>query len=318
MTGRRFVTRTLIVALVGLLALSGLGTAQEPLRTGWGDPDLQGVWDFRTITPLERPKEYGDREFLTAEEAAELEQGAVQQNQERYDAPARRAEAGQNVGAYNWFWMDKGTKVMGKRRTSLIIDPPNGRKPPTVSGSRGNGWTSGSFGAAPLEQVEDMSLFDRCLGTQGLPLFAGFYNNNIQLVQTSDDVVMRIEMMNDVRFIPLDGRPHGKLRQRMGVSRGHWEGDTLVVETTNFAYPLVVGASRNARLVERFTRISPEIIEYEYTVDDPTVWTASWTALQTLRKNPDPLFEYACHEGNYAAPNMLAGARLAEAAGAPR
>ena len=159
-----------------------------------------------------------------------------------------------------------------------------------------------------------MSLFDRCLGTQGLPFFAGFYNNNVQLVQTSDYVVMRIEMMNDVRVVPLDGRPHGELRQRMGDSRGHWEGDTLVVETTNFANPMVAGASRNARLVERFTRVSPEIIEYEYTVDDPTVWTAQWTAVQTLRKNPDPLFEYACHEGNYAAPNMLAGARLAEAA----
>ena len=326
-TSRRARKGAPALAVLALAALApSVGAAQapaaeppaavEPPRTPWGDPDLGGVWDFRTITPLERPEEYGDREFLTPEEAAALEQGAVDRDQERFAAPARRTEAGGSIGAYNWFWMDYGTRVVESRRTSLIIDPPNGRKPPPTPGGTGSGWVPGSFGGAPLEQVEDLSLFDRCLGTLGLPIFPSAYNNNIQLFQTPDHVVMLIEMMNDVRFIPLDGRPHGEVRQWMGDSRGRWEADTLVVETTDLYQPLVGGASRNARLVERFTRVSPGILEYRYTVDDPTVWTRPWTAVLTLRLSPDPLFEYACHEGNYGLPNMLAGARQEEAAAA--
>ena len=309
-----------IVAVVALAVIAppvaAAQPAEGPPRTPWGDPDLGGIWDFRTITPLERPEQYGDREFLTPEEVAELELGAVDRDRERHEAPARRTEAGGNIGAYNWFWMDYGTRVVETRRTSLIVDPPNGRKPPSTPGGSGPGWAAGSFGSAPLEQIEDLSLFDRCLGTQGLPIFPGAYNNNIQLLQTPDHVVMVIEMMNDVRFIPLDGRPHGEIRQWMGDSRGHWEGDTLVVETTNLDGPLVVGASRDARLVERFTRVSPEILEYRYTIEDSTVWTRSWTAVQTLRRTAAPLFEYACHEGNYGLPNMLAGARQEEATAA--
>ncbi len=310
----RSVVVGLAVVCLGTVGVSAQSPTEVP-RTSWGTPQLDGVWDFRTLTPFERPEEYGDRAFLTEEEAAALEQGAVGRNQAADEAPAQRTEAGGSIGAYNQFWMDFGTKVVEERRTSLVIDPPNGRRPPTKpeAGNRRGG--GGSFGTAPLEQIEDLSFFDRCIGTMGLPIYPTAYNNNIQLFQTPDHLVMFIEMMNDVRFIPLDRRPHGEVRQWMGDSRGHWEGDTLVVETTHFDRRLtLVGASRNARLVERFTRVSPEILAYEYTVEDSTVWERPWTALQSLRKSEAPVFEYACHEGNYAAANMLAGARMDEAA----
>ena len=313
----RHVAALIAVAMLAPAVAAAQAPAEAPPRTPWGDPDLGGVWDFRSITPLERPEQYGDQEFLTPEEAAELEQGAVDRDRERHEAPARRTEAGGNIGAYNWFWMDYGTRVVETRRTSLIVDPPNGRRPPLTPEGKNRPGFGGSFGTAPLEQIEDLNFFDRCLGTSGLPIHPTPYNNNVQLFQTPDHLVMLIEMMNTTRVIPIDDRPHGALRQWMGDSRGRWEGDTLVVETTNFEHLLpLAGASRNARLVERYTRVSPGILEYRYTIEDATVWTAPWTAVQTLRKSADPLFEYACHEGNYGLPNMLAGARQEEAAAA--
>ena len=314
---QRHVAALIAVAMLAPAVAAAQAPAEAPPLTPWGDPDLGGVWDFRSITPLERPEQYGDREFLTPEEAAELEQGAVDRDRERHEAPARRTEAGGNIGAYNWFWMDYGTRVVETRRTSLIVDPPNGRRPPLTPEGKNRPGFGGSFGTAPLEQIEDLNFFDRCLGTSGLPIHPTPYNNNVQLFQTPDHLVMLIEMMNTTRVIPIDDRPHGALRQWMGDSRGRWEGDTLVVETTNFEHLLpLAGASRNARLVERYTRVSPGILEYRYTIEDATVWTAPWTAVQTLRKSADPLFEYACHEGNYGLPNMLAGARQEEAAAA--
>ncbi len=311
------VTTLLALALLSP-ATVGAQSSETP-RTPWGVPDLGGVWDFRSLTPLERPEEYGDREFLTEEEALALQQGAVEQNQTADLAPAKRTEAGGSIGAYNRFWMDFGTEVVGTRRTSLIVDPPNGRRPPRTDTGRTRYSTPGSFGSAPLEQIEDLSYFDRCLGTAGLPIYATAYNNNAQIFQTEDHLVMLIEMLNTTRIIPLTDRPHGEVRQWLGDSRGRWEGDTLVVETTNFDRWLhLVGGSREAHLVERFTRVGPDVTEYEYTIEDSTVWTAPWTAIQTLRKNPLPIFENACHEGNYAAGNMLAGARLDEAAAAGR
>ena len=301
---------------------SSSSSESEAPRTAWGAPDLGGVWDYRTITPLERPEEYGDRAFLTDEEVAELEQGAEDREREADQAPARRAEAIEEdgnplfvVGCCNRFWLDYGTQAQETRRTSLIIDPPNGRQPPkTPEGEKRPGNRS-SFGTHAFESLDDFSFSDRCLGTLGVPIRPIAYNNNVQLFQTEDHVVMFVEMMKTTRIIPIDDRPHGTLRQTAGDSRGHWEGDVLVVETTNFEYsPSIGGASRNATLVERFRRVSPEILEYEYTIDDPATWTAPWTALQTLRLNPLPIFEYACHEGNYGLTNMLNGARLEEAA----
>ena len=154
------------------------------------------------------------------------------------------------------------------------------------------------------------------MGTLGVPIRPIAYNNNVQLFQTEDQLVMFVEMMSTTRFIPIDDRPFGTVRQRRGESRGHWEGDTLVVETRNFLNgPSIGGASRDAVLIERLRRVTPEILEYEYTINDPKTWKAPWTALQTLRKNPNAVFEYACHEGNYGLTNMLRGARLEEAAG---
>ena len=308
-----------VAALVAALALTPLvseaqstSTTDAP-RTAWGDPDLGGTWDFRTITPLERPQQYGDREFLTEEEAAGLEQGAVDRDRAADEAPARLATAGENVGGYNWFWMDVGTSVVEGRRTSLIVDPPNGRKPPTV-GNKTMNW--GSFATERPNSIDELSLFDRCMGSAGLPIYPTFYNNYVQIFQAPDHVALIVEMMGSTRIIPLDDRPPTGLRLGLGDSRGHWEGDTLVVETTNFDRDLqLIGASRDARqLVERFTRVSPGVMAYEYTIDDPTMWERPWTAIQTLRKTDASIFEYACHEGNYSVPNMLGGARQADLA----
>ena len=331
--GRRTLVRRacVVVALMvsGTLLTPVVAAAQstaEVPRTAWGDPDLGGTWDFRTITPLERPEQYGDREFLTAEEAATLEQGAVERDRAADEAPARIVTAGEHVGGYNQFWYDHGTAVVEDRRTSLIVDPPNGRRPPRT-GDRSAGppitWIGGfilsiggSFATEHPESLDDLNLFDRCIGTAALPIYPTAYNNYAQVFQTPDHVALIVEMMRSTRIIPLDGRPHAGIRQGLGDSRGHWEGDTLVVETTNFDDGmLIVGASRAARrLVERFTRVSPDLMRYEFTVDDPSVWTSTWTAVQSLRKTEAPIFEYACHEGNYAVPNMLAGARKADLA----
>ena len=307
------IAAVLLVPMVPMDAAAQSST--DAPRTAWGAPDLGGVWDFRTITPLERPEEYGDRAFLTDEEVAELEQGALDRERAADEAPARRAEAGQNVGCCNRFWLDYGTQAQETRRTSLIIDPPNGRQPPKTPEAEKRPGNRSSFGTHAFESLDDFSFSDRCLGTLGVPIRPIPYNNNVQLFQAEDHLVMFVEMMKTTRIIPIVDRPHGTLRQWTGDSRGHWEGDTLVVETTNFQHaPSIGGASRNATLVERFRRVSPEILEYEYTIDDPETWTAPWTALQTLRLNPLPIFEYACHEGNYALTNMLRGARLEEAA----
>ena len=221
---------TLVIAIV-LLAPAGAAAqsaaAERPApteqateatpRTPWGDPDLGGIWDFRTITPLERPEQYGDRAFLTQEEAVTLEQGAAQTDREANEAPAERTEAGGNIGAYNRFWFDFGTSVVADRRTSLIVDPPNGRRPPRTPEGEQRPAFGGSFGGGPFEQVEDLNYFDRCLGTAALPIFPTAYNNNVQVFQTPDHVALLVEMMGSTRIIPIDDRSHGNLRQWLGV-----------------------------------------------------------------------------------------------------
>ena len=311
----------------GVLALTGLGllvpvvvagqsaTSATP-RTAWGDPDLGGVWDFRTITPLERPEEMGDKAFLTEEEVAAAEQKAVDRDKYMNEKPAERTQAGGNVGANNWFWMDFGTEAVESGRTSLIVDPPNGRRP-QMTPEAADAWSRRPpWGQEPPpDTYTDMSVFDRCIGSMALPIYPTAYNNNVQMFQTPDHLAMYVEMMGSIRILPLDGRSPANVPQPLGNSKAYWEGDTLVVETTNFSRGMaLIGASRNARsMVERFTRVSPEILEYPFTVDDPTVWTAPWTAVQTLRKLDSTVYEYACHEGNYALPNILAGARTLDA-----
>ena len=331
---------TVLFSVIVVIVLSAIpAAAQTAPRTPWGQPDLQGVWDFRTITPLQRPEELADKEFLTDEEAAGLEQEAVDRDIRRWEQPARRTEAGGNVGAYNNFWMDSGTEVIEDKRTSLIVDPPDGRLPPLRPGTEqvGSGtedlpghrpvrYRVGGIGA---DGPEDRGLGVRCLlgFNSGPPMIPSAYNNNMQLFQTSAYVVILNEMVHNARIVPLDGRPHlaPDVRQWVGDARGHWEGDTLVVETTNFTdktpsfNPTItssVGTGETLTLTERFSRVGADTLLYEFTVDDPTTFTRHFTAAIPMRKTQGPLFEYACHEGNYAMAGILAGARAEEKAAA--
>ena len=318
---RRSITAVLIVALVGLVALPSAGLAQDAPKTAWGAPDLEGVWDFRTITPLQRPEDLGDKAFLTEEEAVQREQAAVERDIELWNQEARRTEAGGNVGGYNNFWMDRGTRVIGTRRTSLIIDPPNGRMPEaTEAGQARAAAGRGSFSDQLPASYTDLSNADRCLMgfNAGPPITPGGYNQNVQIFQTPGHLVLMTEMVHTVRSVPLDDRPavdDERLAQWSGNSRGYWEGDTLVVETTNFDTDRNWrGSSTGMRLVERFTRVDETTLEYEYTVDDPNTWTEPWTVNLPMTLNELPMFEYACHEGNYSMDAMLGGARADERA----
>ena len=293
-----------------------------PPRTAWGDSDLQGVWNNSTITELERPRDLSGKQVLADDEAATVERRAAQN---RVD---RQPPAG-DPGTYNQFWFDRGTKVVPTKRTALIVDPQDGKLPPlTTAGQkrqeerfRGLGPTAlGSSGNGPFDSYEDISLVTRCI-TRGLPnaMFPGGYNNNYQIVQVPGMVVLLSEMMHDVRVIPLDGRPHlsQNIRQWMGDSRGHWEGNTLLVDVTNFPDRDVTGfgvpyrhsETSHLHLIERFTRVNADKLDYEVTVGDPSTFTRKWTASIPMVKSQDRLYEYACHEGNYSLTNMLRGSR---------
>ena len=331
-----------LLALLATVTLLGVASylvvpvsAQSDVpRTAWGHLDLQGVWDFRTITPLERPEELGDREFLTEEEAASLEQAAVDRADRLLNRPSERTTAGGNVdrradgspGFYNNFWLDEGTRTIGTRRTSLVIDPPNGRLPAlTASAAENRTYRQ----ARPADSWLDLDASDRCiLGLHGPPIMPAAYNQNLQVFQTEDHVILLTEMVHTVRVVPLDGRPplSADIRQWTGDARGHWDGDTLVIETSNFVgdrwwsstNPIgVSGSSEHLRLVERLTRIDARTLEYEVTVHDRETWSQPWTASIPMQWNDSPLYEYACHEGNYSLPNMLAGERQAQKAATP-
>ena len=226
----------------------------NPPRTAWDVPDLQGIWTNATLTPVERPEDLGAQEQLTDEEAVELEV----QSAENRKASDRFIPG--VVGAYNQFWMDQGTTVVGNRHTSLVVDPPNGRMPAmTVEAEKRAAARRDYRREHPADSWEDRGLNDRCMFTTGLPIVPSAYNNNVQFFQTPDHVAMLIEMTHTLRVILLDGRSPSNLSQFVGVSRGHWEGDTLVVETTNFhRLTSLRGSTSNARLLERFTRVGPE------------------------------------------------------------
>ena len=326
-----------VVALAPVFAAAQSTDATETPRTPWGAPDLQGVWDFRSITPMERPEDLADKAFLTAEEAAELEQAAAGRNEELLNRAPRRTVAGRSVdrgedgapGPYNNFWLDRGTTTVGTRRTSLVVDPPNGRVPAmTPAATRRVAELErarrGVDPHAPTRGgwVEDLGangLQLRCITgfNSGPPMTPGGYNNNVQLFQTEDYVVLLNEMNHNARIVPLDGRARIDLPQWTGDSRGHWDGATLVVETTNFLRETSFmrgNASAHLHLTERFTRVSSETLLYEATVDDPTIWSRPWTYEIPMQLNAQPLYEYACHEGNYGLYNILTGARVEEAA----
>ncbi len=316
-----FVSVVAVVVAIGLLGTMQASAQTDPPRTAWGQPDLQGVWDFRSITPMQRPDDRADQEFLTAEEAAELDQAAVERDVRSWNREARRTEAGGNVGAYNNFWMDRGLKSVGTRRTSLIVYPPNGRMPSMTPSGQERAQARRDYAREhPADSWSDFSSGVRCiLGfNAGPPFTPSAYNNNMQLFQTPDTVVVMTEMVNTSRVIPLNGQPHldPDVLQWSGDSRGYWEGDTLVVETRNFDPKRKWrGTTASTRLIERFTRVDAETLEYAFTVTDPETWTSAWTASVPLVLNPEPMFEYACHEGNYSMPVMLGGARTEELAG---
>ena len=303
-------------------ARSGTGKAWTVPRTSDGHPDLQGIWTNATLTPLERPSNLRDRPFLTEAEAATLEKQAAGL---RATADERRASG--DVGSYNQFWFDSGSTVMPTRQTSLVVDPPDGRVPvrPEAEARRDE------YLRRSTEAPEFMSMWDRCIsrGVPGWIIPAG-YNNAYQILQTRGYVVIYAEMIHDARIIPLDGRPPlpESMRLLEGDSRGRWEGDTLVVETTNFSDRNWIATSAASgrikgipqttalRIVERFTRVAPDRIDYEARIEDPAVFTRPWTLAFPLVKDDEyRIYEYACHEGNRAIEGVLRGARYRERVG---
>ena len=335
MSNRRFAA--LVAATIVLVApVEATGQAAVPTSDGWtvprtadGQPDLQGVWASDSATPLERPEELADKAFLSDEELATLQaRAAVLFNGETdaaFGASVFRAVLADatdfssrdtQTGNYNQFWL---IDRWFDNRTSLIVDPTDGRIPPLTPEGQARRQARAEARRArngPPSGPEDLGGM-RCLGG-GVPMTGRGYNSNYQIVQSPGHVAILMEMMHDTRIIPLDGRPHRptNVRSALGDSRGHWEGDTLVVETTNLKARGRNGSSSSLRLVERFTRVDRDTLQYEYTMHDPTTWTRPWTARVFMRPAPGTgvIYEFACHEGNYAIPNTLRGARAQEKA----
>ena len=335
------------VLLIGLSAYSyadqTASSNYEPALNSLGHPDIQGVWDFRTLTPLERPAQMADsKAIFTQEEAEAFRQQVVQRNDvdNQRDIPAEFDVE----GAYNSAWWDFGTTMTEDRRTSLIVDPSNGRlpalTPETLLVLKENDRRlppvrdMASLGMSTFrpDGPESVGLSERCLAgfNAGPPLSPSAYNNNLRIVQTPDHVVLVTEMIHNARVVPMDGRPHlpKDLAEWSGDARGHWEGNTLVVETKNFTNKIpvfqlpfaldkpgksgAVGFGKNFQLTERFTPVNESRLLYEYTIDDPTTFTQPFTVVIPMKASDNQMFEYACHEGNYSMPGMLNGARQAE------
>ena len=301
----------------GVAWLAPVAAAQDH-TTPWGDPDLQGFWTNTTTTPLQRPDDLAGKTTLTDEELAIRDPQVAEAVS--FDDPQGRGR-----GGYNEFWVERGNLLS---QTSLIVDPPDGRLPAMTAAAQRRHDAFMARWTAPPTTWEDLNILDRCI-TRGLPgaMIPGFYNHNYLIVQTPDHVVVQLEMIHDARIIPLDGRAHlpGRIRQWLGDPRGRWEGDTLVVESTNFSpkteqrpnffgiYFPVFSTGEQLHFVERFTRVGADTLDYRFTVTDAAVDTRPWTAATPMTRIEQPLFEYACHEGNYAMANGLSGTRAAEA-----
>jgi hypothetical protein len=256
----------------------------------WGDPSFEGVWNYATMTPLERPREVADKAVLTEAEASAYEKQIID-----------RQSVTNNTAGPDWW--DPGTRRLVDRRSSLIVDPSNGRLPTLTAEAQRRAAERAQ--ARPRNALpdgpEDLGLNVRCLqwAIAGPPMLPGVYNNNVQFVQTRDTIAIVNEMIHDARIVPIDGRPHGTLRRWMGDSRGRWDNGTLVVDTINFSEKTDLrGSAEHLHLVERFTRLDGDTIEYRFTAEDPTTWTTPWTAAFPLKRSSQPIYEYACHEGN--------------------
>ncbi|HLG95941.1 MAG TPA: hypothetical protein VKX49_06490 [Bryobacteraceae bacterium] len=289
-------------------------------RTADGHPDLQGFWSNASITPLQRPKELGSKEFYTPEEAAAVEKREFSERTS-WDRLGNQAAVHYDMSQFGLDVIQ--AKVALSRRTSLIIGS-EGRVPPlTPEAQKRLAERNAARRGHEFDSYEDRPLQERCIvwTSEGPPMLSSGYNSNLQIVQGPKTVTIMEEMIHDARVIPIDGRPHlaPGIRQYLGDSRGHWDGDTLVVDTTNFSDKTsFMGSTKDLHVVERFTRIDEDTILYEFTVDDPNTWVKPWTAQQPLTKIAGPIFEYACHEGNLGLPNTLSGARAAEQAAAEK
>src|SRR5262245_50384747 len=285
-----------------------------PPRTPYGQPDLQGIWDYRSATPLQRPQQFAGKEFMTEAEAAEYERRAAEREDGRPPDDPRTEQS-----VHPAWWLDYGKTVVKTRRTSLIVDPPDGRIPPLTPEAQQRAASRRAEAAThgPADSYENRSLFERCI-SRGAPegLLPGPYNSNLQVLQAPGYVVLLTEMIHDARVVPMDGRPHNPAAMRgwMGDSRGRWDGDTLVVDTVNFSEKISFrGATEKMHLVERFTRLDADTLEYRFTVDDPSTWTKPWTVAYPMVRTREMIYEYACHEGNYGLRNILSYARAVEA-----
>ena len=308
----RFAVYVLLV-VTSLVSVPDSGLAQSEdsssaiPRTPWGTPDLQGIWDFRTMTPFERPESHGDVAALDEEAAAAFAQG-------QRDASIRRLADGLNAD-----WIDKYDVGLSDGRTSLIVDPPTGRLPaltPTAIERR----AVKRAAREALQGHESRDSIERCIIRQSAPIWVFFYNDNVQVFQTPDAVALLHEMIHEAQIIPLDDRPHlpSTIRQWQGDARGRWEGDTLVVETTNrhprWSLPRSLGPTPEMKVIERFTLLDVDTLQYEYTVHDPETFEQPWSVVLPMKRSTGPLYEYACHEGNYSIPLILSGARAQERA----
>ena len=305
----------MLAAALFIPAAAGQDDAWQAPRTADGRPDLQGVWDFRSLTPLERPETLSDQDVFTAEEAAQFTEERLAALDKDQPGPDGRIPLS---GGYNDFWWDYGRQLTDDLRTSLVVDPANGRIPALTASARERADMRRTALGRDAHGPEDRGAFERCiLGfNAGPPMNPSAYNNNMQLFQTADHVVILNEMVHDARIVPLDGSDHlpGDVRQWRGDSRGRWEGDTLVIETKNFTDKTSFrGTGPGLHLVERFTRVAEGILLYEYTVDDPESFERPWSVAVPMQKNDLPVFEYACHEGNYGMLNLMVSARSEDA-----
>ena len=278
-------------------------------RLANGHPDLQGTWDFRTITPLQRPEQYGDRQVLSADEAAEFEVARqVELDRDNFTDTT-------TTGDYNEFWYDRGNEILGSNRTSLITTPADGRLPEMTEQAKALAASARSE-AAQNRGVEVRPLSERCIMgfNSGPPMLPSAYNNNVQIVQTKDHVLLHNEMVHNARIVRMDSDTHRDTpRKWEGDSIGYWDGDTLVVETRNFAGATsFMNSSENMQLVEKFWLIDAGSLGYEFTITDPSRWTESWTAMFPMVRSSEPIYEYACHEGNYSMAGIMAGWRRQE------
>ena len=320
-----FLMLTIAFVLVPQSAMAQSGDRTMPMRTPDGQPDVSGIFTFRTLTPLQRPQQFEGRETLTAEAAAAFEASERRrQNRDLFDPEkgasgyAPRSEGG--VLSYNEFWYERGIELTSDKRTSLVIDPPDGRLPPRVARPPDpelEQLSPAEVIARRYDSYENRGTGDRCIMgfNAGPPMRSSAYNNNVMIFQSPGYVTILNEMVHNARIIPIGDTASPPFPQYSGVSRGHWEGETLVIETTQFRGGSSGLTSPNMHLIERLTRLDPDTVAYEYTVTDPTEYTAPYTVMMPFRRTDGPLFEYACHEGNYGLYGILAGARELELLG---